>query len=133
MRWLPLLFTVVSLFSSCNKDEVMPSDLAKDTLKKALVLLHNHNFDEYMQYLDDVDDMDSVQLHYMHLLLAQHQDWQDQEKGAVAELNMSDAKMIGDTVCLVYYEIVFADSTREMSSQKMVMNADKNWRIKLRN
>lgn len=133
MRWFPFLLIALSLFPSCKHDEVLPTEQAMNTLKTALVSLHNHDFDDYLQHVDDITGMDSIQLNLMSLLLEQHQDWQDQEKGAVAEINMSEVEMSGDSVCTVFYELVFADSTREVSSQKMVLNHDGAWRIRLRN
>lgn len=120
------------VLSACWGKEESPKDKAKNTLKEALSTLQSGNVDGYMQYVDFGCEMDSVQLAVMQCLLKQHLDRQAQQKGTIVSIEAVDAQMLGDSVCTVFYQLAFADSTVEVVSQKMV-RVGENWKIRLRN
>lgn len=94
--------------------------------------LQRHDYEAYLRVSDFGVEPDSNQLAFMQSLLAQHQDWQEKRKGVAVDVYVIDTEMLGDTVCYVYYEVAFADSTREVSSQKMI-RTNGDWKIRLRN
>jgi len=118
--------------TSCWGDKGLPEDQAKAVLKEALTALQRHDVDAYLRCVDFGTDMDSLQEVFMRRVLEQHQDRQDQLRGAVSGIDMIDAEMQGDSVCMVFYQMTFPDSMVEVASQKMI-RVGKNWKIRLRN
>lgn len=127
-----LLGLVLLGLSSCWGDKRLPEDQAKAVLKESLTALQRHDVDTYINNVDFGTDMDSLQEAFMRHVLEQHQDRQDQLRGAVQGIEMIDAEMQGDSVCLVFYQLMFPDSTVEVASQKMVRVGEK-WKIRVRN
>jgi hypothetical protein len=120
------------LFTACWSKNELPEDQAKATLRKALSTLHSGNVEGYMQYVDFGGEMDSVQRAMMLYVLKQHQDLRAQQKGTLIGIEAIDAEMQGDTVCTVFCQLTFADSTAELISQKMV-RVGEDWKIRVRN
>jgi len=118
--------------SACMSDNRKPEDKAKAVLREALTALQRHDIDGYLLHVDRSTGMDDEQEAFIRRLLEQHQDWQDHVRGAVLEVETVDAEMQGDSVCTVFYQITFADSTVEVGSQKMV-RAGEGWKIRNRN
>ncbi|MBQ9362693.1 MAG: DUF4878 domain-containing protein [Bacteroidaceae bacterium] len=118
--------------SACWGKKDLPEDKAKAVLKEALSTLQSGNVDGYMRYVDFGSEMDSVQLAVMQCLLKQHLDRQTQRKGTVVSIETVDAQLVGDSVCTVFCQLAFADSTVEVVSQKMV-RVGETWKIRLRN
>ena len=121
-----------SCLSSCWQRSELPEDQAKIALREALTALQQRDVDGYMQRVDLGCDMDSVQENLVRHALEQHQDRQDRVRGAAIALDMIDAEMCGDSVCLVFYQMVFPDSTAEVACQKMV-RVGSEWKIRPRN
>lgn len=117
-------------FSSCR--ELTSEEKAKETLREALEALNQNDHDAYLQCVDFGTVMDSVQEAVMRDVLRQHLEWRRKERPSVVSIDMVDAKMHGDTICTVYYQYTFADSTKEVASQKMVRYGE-DWKIRLRN
>lgn len=128
---LTLLFCF--LLSSCNLGrEKTAEQVITETFITAFNDLQRHDYDAYLRACDMGEEPDSFQIAFMQNVLAQHQDWQEVRKGAAIDVLVIDTEMLGDTVCYVYYEVAFADSTREVSSQKMV-RTEGDWKLRLRN
>lgn len=85
-----------------------------------------------MRCADFSDSADSLQYVIVLHALTQHQDRKEQLQGSVVRTDMVDAQMLGDTVCTVFYQLIYADSTAELSSQKMVKRGGE-WKLRLRN
>lgn len=114
---------------SCSEET---NDAApKLALKTALEALNDGNYDLYLQYSDYGSDEDSVQVELLKELLRQHQDWQAKNLGKLASIKVIDVKMKNDSVCTAYYQYVYEDSTRTLSSQKMVSNGGV-WKLVLK-
>lgn len=112
--------------------ELTPREAAQETLKEALEALNRDDHDAYLSHVDFGAEMDSVQTAYMKDLWRQHLGWQREERAAVVSLDMIDAKLYGDSICIVYYQYTYADGTQEVGSQKMVRHGEE-WKIRLRN
>lgn len=124
------LFCCLLCLSSCH--ELTLEEKAKATLKEALEALNRDDHDVYLKSVDFGTEMDSVQEAVMRDALRQHLEWQRKERPAVVSIDMVDSKMHGDSICTVYYQYTFADSTKEVASQKMVRYGEE-WKIRLRN
>lgn len=122
---------VVCSLGGCGKD-APPEEAAMQSLCEALRTLAKHDYDAYLANADIDCEMDSFHLAIMKQVLAQHQESQEAQNGALVDVRCIDAKMVNDTVCTVYYQLIFADSTTEASSQKMI-HEDGAWKIRLRN
>lgn len=120
------------LLAACFGGEESPAEQAKSVLGEALAALQRHDLEAYMQRADFSDNADSLQYVVILKALAQHQDRKEQQQGTVVRTEMVDARMLGDTVCTVFYQLVYADSTVELSSQKMIKRG-KDWKLRLRN
>lgn len=114
--------------TSCREEPSGPGV----ALREALEALNRADYDAYLQCVDFGVDMDSARTASMRSVLKQHLAWRQQERPAVADIRVVDTRMQGDTVCFVYYQYVFADSTREVAVQKMVQDGDR-WKLRLRN
>ncbi|MBQ6965959.1 MAG: hypothetical protein IJP82_09790 [Bacteroidaceae bacterium] len=125
-----LLVIGLSCLVSCQEKTF--EEAAKETLKGALEALNRDDYDAYLQYVDFGTEMDSAQEVFMRNVLKQHLGWQRAERAAVVSIDMIDAQMQSDSVYTVYYQYTFADSTKEVASQKMVRHGEK-WKIRLRN
>ena len=127
-----LCIVLLLALSACWGKEELPEDKAKAALKEALSTLQSGNVDGSMQYVDFGSEMDSVQLAVMQCLLKQHLDRQAQLKGTIVSIETVDAQLLGDSVCTVFCQLAFSDSTVEVVSQKMV-RVGESWKIRLRN
>lgn len=123
---------LLMFLAACHGAIHGPEDAPKEALQGALDALHEEDYDAYLQYVDWGMEMDSVQQSYMKMLLRQHQDWKRTERTAIVSIDVIDGKMNADSICTVYYQYTFADSTHEVVSQKMVRRG-KDWKIRLRN
>ena len=127
--YIVLMFCVLGLTACHNYTEV---EKAQMTLKEALEALEKDDHEAYLKHVDWGGEMDVVQTAYMKDVLRQHVGWRRSERAAVVSIDMIDAKMEGDTICIVYYQYAFADGTQEVGAQKMVRYGD-DWKIRLRN
>ncbi|MBR1667086.1 MAG: DUF4878 domain-containing protein [Bacteroidaceae bacterium] len=125
-----ILCVSLMVLSSCR--ELTAEEAAKETLKEAMEALNREDYDAYLQHVDFGAEMDSAQEAFMRDALRQHLGWQRNERAALVAIDMIDAKMHGDTICTVYCQYTFADSTKEVASQKMVKNGE-TWKMRLRN
>ena len=123
---------LLMFLAACHGAIHGPEDAPKEALQEALDALHEGDYDAYLQHVDWGMEMDSVQQSYMKMLLRQHQDWKRTERAAIVSIDVIDGKMNADSICTVYYQYTFADSTHEVVSQKMVRRG-KDWKIRLRN
>lgn len=112
--------------------EPVAEEVAKSTLQEALEALNREDFDAYLQHVDWGVQMDSVQALCMRDVLRQHLGWRKARRAGVASIDMIGTQMEGDSICTVYCQYTFADSTKEVVSQKMV-RAGGVWKIRLRN
>lgn len=134
MRRLSLFILSVSMLTilgGCNFQENDPAAVPKRVLLEALRHLEAHDYDAYLESVDMRCLTDSLQTDIMLRALSQHQTWQEVKKGK-ADIDIVEATMIGDTVCTVFYQLTYPDSTIEVSSQKMVLY-EGQWRIRVRN
>lgn len=121
------MFLVLCL-AACQEKSVGPTY----ALQEALEALNREDYDTYLQHVDFGTTMDSTQQATMRQVLRQHLGWRQSERAAVVGINMVEAKMLGDSICTVYYQYTFADSTKEVASQKMVRHGE-IWKLRLRN
>lgn len=127
---IPAFFLMICL-ASCHDKITLPEDAPKEALKTALDALNSDDYNTYISCVDGGEMMDSIQSKIFIQILRQHQDWLTHEKGTVASVEMIDGKMRGDTVCTVYYQYTYSDSTKEVMSQKMIRR-EGVWKIRLR-
>lgn len=125
---LILIVGLVLCLMSCEDKEHAPEAV----LKNALEALNREDYDAYLQRVDWGVEMDSTQVLYMKQALCQHLGWRRSERAAVVAIDVQDVKMLGDSICTIYYQYTFADGTKEVSSQKMVRYGE-DWKIRLRN
>ena len=85
-----------------------------------------------MQHVDGGADMDSAQVACLHALWQQHRGGRRANKGELVSVEMEKVQMHGDSTCTVYYRYSFADGTKEVSAQDMVLRGE-DWKIRLRN
>ena len=131
MRSVRYLFGIGLLcLVSCH--EPTAEEAAKETLKGALEALDRADYDAYLRCVDFGVKMDSAQEAFMRDVLKQHLGWRQAQRASVVSIDMVDAQMRGDSVCTVYYQYTFADSTKEVASQKMVKSGEE-WKMRLRN
>ena len=126
-RYVIFPFFVLCLMG-CKEQEREPEAV----LMKALEALNEEDYDTYLQRVDFGAEMDSAQTAYMKAALRQHLGWRRAERPAVTSIDMLYGKMQGDSICIVYYQYTFADNTKEVGAQKMVLHGE-NWKIRLRN
>ena len=122
-----VMFLVLCLVACQEKSEG-----PMHALQEALEALNREDYDTYLQHVDFGTTMDSTQQAAMRQVLRQHLGWRQSERAAVVAINMVEAKMLGDSICTVYYQYTFADSTKEVASQKMVRHGE-IWKLRLRN
>ena len=127
-----LTVLIASFAISCRDTEVDPKDAPAKAMIDALQKLYAHDYDAYLSCAELDGEDDSVHMELYKQILAQHQEYQYSAKGNVVEFDVVDVKFSGDTVCTVLYQLAFPDSTKEISSQKMVRVGD-DWKIKIRN
>lgn len=127
---LPILSIVILTVFGCNSKVDDPTFAPKQSLYEALKLLNSHDYDAYLDYVDV--DSDSTHIEILKQILNQHQTKQEQEKGELTDINVLSAKLTNDTVCTVFYQLLFSDGAKNVSSQKLVKVNDK-WKVKLRN
>ncbi len=132
MRRLQIFLCGVALLALVACHEPTSEEVAKATLKAALTALDEGNYDAYLQHVDLGMELDSARKSFMDSLLRQHVGWRRSERAAVVAIDMVDATMQGDSICTVYCQYTFADSTKEVLSQKMVKQGEA-WKIRLRN
>ena len=119
-----------AMLSSCHKPT--SEEAAKETLKEAMEALNREDYDSYLQHVDMGVEMGAAQETFMRDVLKQHLGWRRSERAALVSIDMIDAQMDGDTICTVYCQYTFADSTKEVVAQKMVRMGEK-WKMRLRN
>lgn len=127
-----MVSTFVLTFFACHEAIVEPTDAPKEALKVALDALCNDDIDGYLAYVDFGAEMDSAQEKSLRSVIRLHKQWQQAEHSSVASIDIVDAVMKGDTVCTVFYQYLYADSVKEIASQKMVRK-DGVWKLRLRN
>lgn len=129
MRWLKFLVMILVLcLAACQEKPVGPTH----TLKEALEALEREDYDAYLRCVDFGAEMDSVQMKCMQQVLRQHVGWRRSKRPSVVSIDMIDSQMQDDSICMVYYQYTFADSTKEVGSQKMVRLGE-DWKLRLRN
>ena len=127
-----LCFALLLALSACWSRKELPEDQATSAFLKAFSTLQGGDVEGYMQYVDFGGEMDSLQRSVLCRLLTQHQDLRVRQKGELLGIEAVDAQMQGDTVCTVFCQLTFADSTAELVSQKMV-RVGEDWKVRLRN
>lgn len=130
MKWKALFIGMGLCCVACH--EPTPEEAAKDALMVALEALRGEDYDTYLQHVDIGVPMDSARRAFMKDALRQHQEWKRAERAAIVSVDVVDGRMIGDSICTVYYQYTFADSTCEVASQKMVRLGEE-WKLRLRN
>ncbi len=129
MRWLKLLAVLLVLcLPACQEKSGGPAH----TLKEALEALEKEDYDAYLRCVDFGTEMDSMQVACMRQVLRQHVGWRRLKCPSVVSIDMIDSQMQGDSICTVYYQYTFADSTKDVGAQKMVRLGE-TWKIRLRN
>ena len=118
----------VLCLAACQEKPAGPTH----TLKEALEALEREDYDAYLRCVDVGTEMDSVQKQAMRQVLRQHVGWRRTKRPAVVSIDMIDSQMLDDSVCTVYYQYTFADSTKDVGAQKMVRHGDV-WKLRLRN
>lgn len=118
--------------ASCQWGEKRPEDAPKEALEKALEALVEEDYDAYLSYVDFGMELDSLQEASMRNVVRQHQEWKRAERAAVMAVEVIDVHLQSDSVCMAHYQYVFADSTKEIVSQKMVRQGS-DWKIRFRN
>ena len=125
-----LILSTALAFVSCSDDS--PHKVVSDTFEAAMDAFHNRRFDEYMESVDYGCEMDSIQKDVLVKTYSQYLDRMAQNDGALQSLNVVDVVFSSDTVCDVYYEMLFADSVAVQHCQKMVRTGDV-WKLRVRN
>lgn len=123
-----VIISMLLCLASCEDKTREPAG----ALEIALEALNRGDYDTYLQWVDMGSEMDAAQKSMMRHALKQHLEWRRAERAAVASIDMIDTQMQGDTICTVYYQYTFADSTKEVASQKMVKHGE-TWKLRLRN
>lgn len=137
LRMLPLWAVCIScavLMSMCRQ-EPSPATVAGESLLKALRALDNDDVDAYLSHVDIGNGtcaLDSGQTAYMKDALNQHLGWRRANRRKIVSIDVVNATMLCDSVCTIYYQYTYADSTGEVASQKMVRYGDE-WKLRLRN
>lgn len=127
-----MVSTLVLTFIACHERMTEATDAPKMALKIALEALENDDYETYMSCVDYASDMDSMQMRNLCKVLRFHMSKQRAAHAPVVDIDMIDAVLKGDTVCTVYYQYTFADSVKEVASQKMVRK-NGEWKLRLRN
>jgi len=132
MRKPLFLLMFLSAFLVGCGGESTPQEVVAKAFEKAMDALNNHNFDEYINSVDYGCEMDSIQKDVLVKTYSQYLDRIQQNKGSLLKLEVIDVVFGSDTVCDVYYETLYSDSTTIPGCQKMVKVGDE-WKIKARN
>lgn len=134
MRNLQIFCSLLLLLfmTACQSGPKSPEEAAKVVLEEALEALQTGDFDLYFEHADFGVALDSFQMTSMKNVLRQHQEWKCAERAEVLAVEVIDVHLLNDSVCTAHYQYVFADSTREVVSQKMVRRGE-NWKIRVRN
>jgi len=125
-----LLLSSLMLLAGCGENT--PQEAVTSTFVAAMDALHDHRYDEYMESVDYGCEMDSIQRAVLVRTYSQYLDRLQQSNGDLLNLNVVDVAFGSDTVCDVYYEMLFADSTSVEHCQKMVRIGDV-WKLRARN
>lgn len=133
MRNLQIFCSLLLLFvTACQSGPQSPEEAAKVVLEEALEALQTGNFDCYFEHADFGVTLDSLQIESLKNVLRQHQEWKRTECAEVLAVEVIDVHLLNDSVCTAHYQYVFADSTKEVVSQKMVRRGE-DWKIRIRN
>lgn len=134
MRNLQLFCCLLLLFfvTACHLGPKSPEDAAKTVLEEALEALQAGDYDAYLENADFGVSLDSLQIVSVKNVLRQHQEWKRAERAEVLAVEVIDVHLLNDSVCTAHYQYVFADSTKEVVSQKMV-RCGEDWKIRVRN
>ena len=128
----PLFLFVLSaalLVVSCSDDS--PQKVVTDTFEAAMDAFHNRRFDEYMSSVDYGCEMDSIQRDILVKTYSQYLDRMHQVNDDLLKIKVVDVAFSSDTVCDVFYEMLFADSTAVERCQKMVCIGNV-WKLRAR-
>ena len=132
MRKLLIILVVAALVGCKDKSTPSPVDEAKKVLVSALTALKNNNIDSYLRHADFGDNpIDSATTSALRQVLTLHLAAQRAERPPVANINVVDAALENDSVCTLLYSFTYADSTKEVMSQKMVKTRGV-WKLRLR-
>lgn len=134
MRSLQIFCCLFSLFfvAACHSGPKTPEEASKAVLEEALEALQAGDYDVYLEHVDFGVSLDSLQMASMKSVLLQHQEWKRAERAEVLAVEVIDVHLLNDSVCTAHYQYVFADSTKEVVSQKMV-RCGEDWKIRVRN
>lgn len=122
---------VMVVFTACfDSDE--PEKAVVSAFSNAMLSLQQGDYETYMTHVDFGTDMDSIQRSYVVKALNQHKGRNIKEKMKLDSVNVVKVTFNSDSVCDVFYELKYVDSTREVSMQKMVKVGD-DWKIRFRN
>lgn len=126
------IIAVLILTTGCKEEVTDPLAAPKQALEEALLKLYEHDYNSYIHSIDIGTEMDTVHVELMQNVYAQYQERIEATKGKPVSVKAIDAKMSNDSVCTVFYQITYADSTKEVSSQKMLLIGG-TWKIRIRN
>jgi len=132
VRRVVICAIVVLSFFGCKDKNTDPIEPARLVLKDALMAVEEHDI---MRYLDAVDigvPIDTLHIDILHKTVLQHQQMQEAAHGRCVDIDIIDSDVLSDTLCYLYYQLTFADSVQEVSTQKMVRK-DGVWKLRLRN
>lgn len=122
---------LIMCIGACQKNDE-PTNAPKLLMLDALDKLAAHDYDGYMELVDIDCEMDSAHRAFMKQVLSQYQQRQEVRKGYVQNKHVVNAKLLSDTVCVVYYKLTFPKNVEEVNTQKMVKVGD-DWKLRLRN
>lgn len=122
---------VIMVFTACF-DSGEPEKAVVSAFSNAMLSLQQGDYETYMTHVDFGTDMDSIQRSYVVKALNQHKGRNIKEKMKLDSVNVVKVTFNSDSVCDVFYELKYVDSTREVSMQKMVKVGD-DWKIRFRN
>lgn len=125
-----LVTVLVAGLSGCHS--VTPDEAVKASLQSALDALEREDYDAYLDMVDFGQPLDSAQMAVMRKVVIQHVAKHRAERAEVIGAEVFDARMLSDSVYMVYYRYLYADSISDVSSQKMVRHG-KDWKLRVRN
>ena len=120
----------VSYLNSCADDN--PYLTPQTALDYALDSLYAHNYGAYIRSVAQEDDGPIFSESVMRILLQQHVEATEEEKGVVLGVDVVDTDTLSDSLVVVFYNLNYANGVSELSSQK-VMCQNGEWKLRLRN
>lgn len=126
------LLVILVAFTACSGESSSPESAVICSFSEAMSAIESDDFEGYVDRSDFGSDMDSVQRAFLCLALKQHKLKQTEKMGGTGSMSVVEVKFLSDSLCDVFYQLIYADSTKEVSSQRMIKVGDE-WKIRLRN